>query len=125
MKKLCLNIVCFCCAYSSLFADDKPNSKNQTDVLGQADQSIRVEPVIVKPVQTLPSVKSYKIKYHTLDQIFLNQTVPFPQMVREATIDSKERRSKLNWQVSLPGFYPQLKPGRSQQIFYGGALIYE
>lgn len=134
MKRLFVGLVCLCCALSSVIADDKQHSVFQVDVLNHADQGLRYEsvvqdwdpePAIRKQILTLPTVTSQNIQYHSATQVFLNQTIPFPQMVREATTDSKKRRFESNWQVTLPGFYPQLKPGKSQRLFYGGAMIYD
>ncbi|WP_339727418.1 hypothetical protein [uncultured Gimesia sp.] len=134
MKTLFVGLVCLCCALSSVIADDKQHSVYQIDALNHADQGLRYEsvvqawdpePAIRKQILTLPTVTSQKIQYHSPTQVFLNQTIPFPQMVREAATDSKHRRLELRWQVSLPGLYRQLDQGKSHPLLYGGAMIYD
>ncbi len=134
MKKLCLGFVCVCCAYSSLFADDQQNSDQKIDVSDRPVSSQTSEPSVQSIIPELASEKRIQIirlksksirknKVRYPRQIFLNQTGPFPRIVREATSKSQNRPSESSWQNTVPGLYPQLKPGMSQQLIYGGAMI--
>lgn len=120
MKTWIPTFVCLCCAVAVSSAGEPQESIYRSDLMTQVIQGFSFAGT---DCETEPLL-SQQFKSSAPDQIFLNQLVPFPMQVKEATSNATRFRVHPGECIELP--YPKVdvRSLPPRKLLSGGAMIY-